>query len=226
MAYDILDFLFDVNIGVAFLTKGHIPMRHLKLLQANASQVRAQIGLTTLDEGWARIFEPHAATPSLRLAQAKALMDSGVITQVRLDPIFPGLTDGEELLDSLCAKLAEARVKRIAASTLFLRPAVVRSLRQHLREGAMLDTLIKHFEPQARLAIHAERSSVVALPVDIRRRIYARVKRIAHRYGIAVRVCACKNPDLATESCSIAGDWSHPSPRPVQRGLFDECERR
>jgi len=220
MAYDVLKFLLGMGIGVAFLTKGHIPERHMKLLEENVPRVRAQIGLTTLDTELLNAFEPRAAPPKLRLAEAKRLVEAGIKTQVRLDPILPGLTDNRNALQELCGSLAEIGVKQIAASTLFLRSAIVSSLRRQLRGNAMLETLLRKFRSSGRLSIHAERSRVIALPAEMRRDIYGRVDEAAKPCGIVVRSCACKNPDLATGSCSIAGDWAQDTEEVVQQSLF------
>ena len=50
LGYHVLDFLFSQDIGVAFLSKGHIPEKTMKLFLDNANKVKAQIGITTLDE--------------------------------------------------------------------------------------------------------------------------------------------------------------------------------
>jgi len=57
------------------------------------------------------------------------------------------------------------------------------------------------------MAIHAERSSVTALPRQERERIFRRLENVAARCGLTVKRCACKNPDLATGTCSIAGEF-------------------
>jgi len=221
MTYEILALLFDRGIGVAFLTKGGIPKEHLQLLKAHAPQVRAQIGLTTLDEKLLAIIEPGAGNPSVRLDQVKKLISYGIPTQVRLDPIMPGLTDDENCLVDLLSKLAQTGVQRIAASTLFLRSAVIHTLKQYLKDRKMLESLLKHFEHRSWLHIHANKSRVLALPQDARRQIYTRLERIASQYGILVRLCACKNPDIAVGSCSIAGDWQPEPAKPDQPNLFD-----
>ncbi len=224
MAYEVLRFLLEMGIGVAFLTKGRIPERHMKLLEENVPRVRAQIGLTTLDTELLNAFEPRAAPPKLRLAEAKRLVEAGIKTQVRLDPILPGLTDNRNALQELCGSLAEIGVKQIAASTLFLRSAIVSSLRRHLRGNPMLEPLLRNFRSSERLSIHAERSRVIALPAEMRRDIYACVAEAAKPHGIVVRLCACKNPDLATGSCSIAGDWAQETGEVLQQNLFVQKE--
>ena len=225
LTYEVFEFLFQAGLGVAFLTKGQIPDRHMKLLQANASQVRAQIGLITLDAKLAGIFEPYAAIPETRLAQAQTFVESGIVNQVRLDPILPGLTDSSAVLNDLCEKIATVGVKQIAISTLFLRRAVVAALKRNIQDEAILGKLLGSFGQASRMAIHAERSSVTALPASVRRTIHDRVREAAHANGLSVKICACKNPDIDTGSCSIAGDWSGSIPQATQRELFDNAER-
>ena len=85
MSHAVLEFLFSEGIGVAFLTKGEIPDETLELLIDHADLVRAQIGLITLDEEIAHVFEPHAASPRTRLWQLHSLVAGGVAAAARLD---------------------------------------------------------------------------------------------------------------------------------------------
>ena len=225
IAYDVLAFLFKQRVGVAFLTKGRIPPAHMALIRANAHQVRAQIGLTTLDPNIAGIFEPQAAVPTARLSQVRDLVTMGVETQVRLDPILPGLTDSDECLDALCAGIARTGVKVIAANTLFLRPAVGASLRFHLKDERVSQRLLSAFSKPDRLAIHMTVSAIAALPREVRSRTYNRLRDIAGRYKIALRLCACKNPDMATGTCNIAGNWNQRRFATTEPSLFDATER-
>jgi DNA repair photolyase len=224
LAYDVLAHLLDRNIGVVFLTKGHIPDRHMDLLRANAKHVRAQIGLTSLEPDVLATFEPGAPSPAARLAQIKALTDGGIKTQVRLDPILPGLTDSRESLEALLAGLASAGVETIAASALFLRPALAGAMKKAL-PPRLCQRVIAHFKPAGRLAIHAENSTVTALPPQARSEIFERVTEIAGRFGVQTKICACKNPDLPSQSCSIAGTWDPDASHSAQPTLFPELKR-
>ena len=133
MAYDVFRFLLASETGVTFVTKGRIPERHRKLLAAHAPLVQGRTGLISLDSAIAAMFEPHAAAPEVRLAQAAELIGDGIPIEARLDPILPGVTDGEDCLAHLCEALAQIGVRTIAASVLFLRPAVVGSLPRQWR---------------------------------------------------------------------------------------------
>jgi DNA repair photolyase len=174
----------------------------------------------TLDTSIARTFEPLAAPPEVRLAQAAELIAQHVAIEARIDPVLPGLSDSQNSLDGLCAALARAGVRRVAASVLFLRPAVIASLRRHIADTTMLRTLLDAFANRERLVIRAGNSRVLALPRRTRREILDRLRSAACRHGLEVRVCACKNPDISASSCNISGRWSQPA-EPRQRELFD-----
>jgi len=220
MAYDVFRFLLESGIGVAFVTKGQIPQRHRNLLAARAPLVQGRIGLITLDPGIAAAFEPGAATPEVRLAQAAELIAAGVPVEARLDPILPGVTDGADCLEPLCEALARIGVRKIAVSVLFLRPAVIGSLRRRVEDKLMLDGLLDRFASAGPLAIHASNSRVRALPTSTRLEIIERLKSIAGRYGLEVLVCACKNPDISAGSCHISGRWLGATRGGSQLGLF------
>jgi DNA repair photolyase len=220
MTYDVLQFLLESGIGVAFVTKGRIPGRHRNLLAAHAPLVEGRIGLITLDPRTTAMFEPGAATPEVRLAQAADLVGAQISVEARLDPILPGVTDGADCLELLCHALARVGVRRIAASVLFLRPAVVGSLRRHITDKVTLDRLLDRFAGSKTLAIHAANSRVRALPTASRIEIIERLKSIAKRHGLEVLVCACKNPDISRGSCHISGRWSPAARGSKQLGLF------
>jgi len=225
MAYDIIEYLFQQEIGVAFLTKGRIPERHMRLLKSNPTEVRAGTGLISLDNRILRTFEPNAASAETRLSQMKEIVDAGIVNQVRLDPVLPGLTDDADTIESICAAVAKIGVKRMAVSVLFLRAAVAQSLNQHIPDRTMRDALFNRFNIAERIGIHAGRSNVTALPGITRRRIHDRVREIAGRHEITLRTCSCKNPDVSDQCCSIAGNWDPSKDNQRQLGLFDEQER-
>ena len=104
----IIRFLLSKRIGVAFVTKGAIPDGVLELFERHAELVRAQIGLISVDEEVARVFEPKAATPERRLYQMESLVRAGVPTVARVDPILPSITDSPEAAHALFRAVASA----------------------------------------------------------------------------------------------------------------------
>jgi hypothetical protein len=116
--------------------------------------------------------------------------------------------------------LARIGVRKIAASVLFLRPAVIGSLRRHIEDKPMLNRLLDRFAGAGPLAIHAGNSRVRAIPTSARLEIIERLRSIAGRYGLEVLVCACKNPDISAGSCHISGRWPGATRGGSQLGLF------
>lgn len=220
LATAILRFLLSQGVGVAFLTKGHIPDDTLRLLIDHAELVRAQIGLITLDERISRAFEGNAPAPRSRLEQIETLIAGGVPTEARLDPILPTLTDAPDSTDRLFAALAQVGVKRVAAGVLFLRSAIVESLRRNVPDKEMLRRLFGAYQKKERIDIRGNGSSVQALPLVARRQIFVRMREAAAAHNIELSVCACKNPDLARGSCNIAGTWPRQQACAVQPPLL------
>jgi len=220
LSLSILELLFHHDVGVVFLTKGNVPESHKSLLRENQDLVRAQIGITTMDERIALAFEPWAATPGERIGQIGWLVSSGIKTLARIDPIIPGFGDDDESLYKLMQSLGAAGVTHVSASVLFLRPSLLRYLKAGTPTGEVA-VVFERFEHSACVGIRAGRSSVRALSESDRRTILTRVKRIAAQHGITALICACKNPDLAQGTCGIAGAWCEPLGDKMVSPLFD-----
>ena len=206
LTHAVLDLLLGQGIGVAFLTKGSIPAETLHLLMDHADLVQAQIGLITLDEKISQAFEPHAATPEARLSQIAALIGGGVRTAARMDPILPTLTDDHRALDEYFKALAKVGVTRLAAGVLFLRPGILYWLKKNVPDE-MLTPLLDAYREEDQALMRGAVYPIQNLSADRRRAIFARLQDAAERVGIRLDVCACKNSDIASGSCNIAGTW-------------------
>jgi len=134
----------------------------------------------------------------------------------------------ENTLDKLRDELPRKRKRpksvyfspHIAISTAFLRPPIIQTLKKHVRDKRVLGVLLKYYESSQTLTMHGAGTSVMMPPAPLRRQIYSLVEQIAQRHGIVTSICACKNGDLATGSCHIAGDWSPKLEAPRQQFLF------
>lgn len=130
VTYRTMAVLLEHGVEVAFLTKGYVDERFLRLFADARMRVFAQVGITTLDEDIRQAIEPGAGSVSQRLETINGLLRSEVSIQARLDPLIPGLTDTIENLEPLLAELQQRGVRSIAASYLFLRPGFERRLAQ------------------------------------------------------------------------------------------------
>jgi DNA repair photolyase len=75
-----------------------------------------------LDVDLARILEPRAPRPDLRLRALQMLNVSGIDAGVICAPVLPGISDSTKSLERLVAATARAGGKYIFANSLFLKP--------------------------------------------------------------------------------------------------------
>ncbi|MBA3915414.1 MAG: radical SAM protein [Acidobacteriales bacterium] len=109
---------------IGIITKSDMVLRDLELLQAIASHNRVYVNLTitTLDAQLARILEPRAPRPDLRLEAVRRLSEAGLTTGVSCSPVIPGITDSPAALDAVVHAVSQAGGKYIFANPLFLKP--------------------------------------------------------------------------------------------------------
>jgi DNA repair photolyase len=116
------------GLNLSITTKSDRVVRDMELLQriAARSSVTINLSVTTLRTRLARLLEPRAPRPDLRLAAIRRLREAGLAAGVFAMPILPGITDGEEDLDALARAARDAGALWFAGTTLFLMPAALR----------------------------------------------------------------------------------------------------
>jgi len=202
-SYRTMRVLLESGVGVEFVTKGIIPGRFLDLFSRHPGRVSAQIGLTTLDDALRAELEPGAAPVSERLRVIALLKESGVSVSVRADPLIHGVMDGDPDLAALLAACRERGVTDMAASYLFLRPAVTAGLRCHIADRTLVERILSPYAQGRRFALRGGAGGGRALPEPIRRAGFERIKQLASEHGLRVHVCGCKNPDVASDQCHL-----------------------
>jgi DNA repair photolyase len=202
--FDCMRLLLERGTGVAFVTKGIIGPEFGPLFERHRGRVHAQIGLNTTDPRIAHALEPLAATPRQRLANIERLLACGIPAEARIDPMIPYLTDTPEILADLCRELARRGVNRISAAYLHLRPGIRATLRRELPGPVLRGRILGAFDRGDWLPLRGAGSNIQVLPAPYRRRGFERLRTIAARHGLQLRVCACKNPDLeCAQRCNI-----------------------
>ena len=100
----ILEVLERANHPVGIVTKSALVTRDIDILSRMAKKglVKVALSVTTLDRRLARVMEPRAATPTLRLKAISDLAEAGIPVSVMVAPVIPALTDHEmeRILDS------------------------------------------------------------------------------------------------------------------------------
>lgn len=78
--------------------------------------------ITTTDERLARILEPYAPRPALRVEALHRLTSAGVRVVVLACPVMPLINDSRESLDAVARTVAEAGAIYMMGNVLFLKP--------------------------------------------------------------------------------------------------------
>jgi DNA repair photolyase len=97
------------GLSVSIITKSNQIVRDIELLKVIAakSALTVNITVTTLKPRLARLLEPRAPRPDLRLAAVKELREAGLHVGVSASPLLPGITDAEGELEGVAAAAKE-----------------------------------------------------------------------------------------------------------------------
>jgi len=109
---------------LGIVSKSNLMIRDLELLKevARANKLSVHITITTLDADLARILEPRAPRPDLRLAASRSLAEAGLRVGISCSPVVPGITDAPADLEALIRAAAESGADYVFANPLFLKP--------------------------------------------------------------------------------------------------------
>src|SRR6185312_7885908 len=83
------------GLEIGIVTKSNLVLRDIDVLQQIARQntIGVHVTVTTIDPDLARITEPRAPRPDLRLDAVRRLNEAGVSAGVICAPVLPGITD-------------------------------------------------------------------------------------------------------------------------------------
>src|SRR5579863_9013115 len=106
------------GLDVGIVTKSNLIVRDADLLRAISKNNRlfVNITITTLKADLARILEPRAPRPDLRLEAMQKLNQAGVAAGVICAPVLPGITDSPRDLEALVRATAKAGGKYVFAN--------------------------------------------------------------------------------------------------------------
>ena len=161
---------------LGIVTKSNLITRDLDLLcqvsQNNALSVHMTV--TTLDTELARILEPRAPRPDLRLEAVRQLSAAGITVGVSCCPVLPGITDSPANLEAVVSAAAAAGARHIFANPLFLKPCSA---------AVFLPFVEQHF-PQLVESYRQRYRDRSFLAPSYGKRIAQLVARLREKYGI------------------------------------------
>jgi hypothetical protein len=151
----------------------------------------------------------------------------GIEPIIRVDPMVPYITDTPEQMTDMCRCLAGMGVKSLSAAYLFVRPRILRVLLDELPGPTLRRRLWEVYHAGVTVPLHGEGCAIRLPSGKYRMAGYDRLRRIASRFGLQLRLCSCKNPDLdLPDKCNLSIPPEHPGQEPVRREqqmvLFDK----
>jgi DNA repair photolyase len=164
------------GLRVGLVTKSTLVERDIPLLKEIAANnlLVVHLTITTPNARLARLLEPRAPRPDLRLRTVARLHDAGLETGILCSPLLPGITDTAEALNIMAAKAKDAQASFFSAQPLFLKPC---------SKPIYLGFIRQHF-PNLE-AMYEERFSRDAFASQAyQRRLNLLVKAVCEKYGL------------------------------------------
>jgi len=164
---------------LGIVTKSTLILRDLDLLKeiGTRHKLTLHITVTTMNTKLARVLEPRAPRPDLRMEAVATLRQSGLRTGVMCSPLMPGITDSRSSISAVAKAASQAHANFMFAGALFLKPCSKPTFMSFVRE---------HFPAQ--LAAYEQRYGANAfVSPEYRKRITDLVDAIRREYKLGVR---------------------------------------
>ena len=164
------------GLELGIVTKSALIERDIDILKqiANQNRIAVNFTVTTTDKDLARILEPRAPRPDLRLEALRKLRDAGIRAGVICAPVLPGITDSPKQLENVVRAAAEAHAIHIYANPLFLKPC----------SAAVFLPFLKENFPQLMSDYEQRFKDRAFLPAAYRKRISDLFARLREKYGV------------------------------------------
>ena len=186
------------GLSVSIITKSDQIVRDIDVLRriAARSDLAIDITITTLRTRLARMLEPRAPRPDLRLAAVKQLSEAGLAVGVSASPLIPGITDREGDLEAVAAAGKEAGAQWFFSGVLFLMPSSAKQFFPFLR--AKFPRLVQQYEKWFGESGY--------MPEEYRRKVAERVAKIRQTYGFRSRPWVEKKHTTPCTQMSLGWD--------------------
>src|SRR5262250_1844536 len=191
------------GLSVSIITKSDQIVRDIDVLQriAARSSLGIDMTITTLRTRLARMLEPRAPRPDLRLAAVKQLREAGLPVGVMASPLIPGITDREGDLEAVAEAAKEAGAQWFYSGVLFLMPSSAKQFLPFLR--AKFPRLVQQYEKWFGKDAYA--------PEEYRHKVAERVARIRQACGFGSRpwiekkhTTPCAQMSLGWDAAAVA----------------------
>jgi DNA repair photolyase len=196
MTRRILEVILKHRFPVHVITKSDLVKRDFDLLQEinktailppdleNKMNDKTIItfSFSTVDDEIAKIFEPGATAPSLRLKILKETVDAGFLSGVSMMPLLPYITDTSESLEKMFSTFKKAGAKYIMPATITLFGNGSSDSKTLVKRA-----VAKHY-PHLSEKYEKLFSKAHELPAYYNKAFYKKMQEMSKKYGIRLRI--------------------------------------
>lgn len=167
------------GFGLGLVTKSTLILRDVDLLKEvnRRHKLTVHLTVTTMNTKLARILEPRAPRPDLRIQTLAALREAGLRSGILCSPLMPGITDSRSSISGVAKAAAQAGANFFAAGALFLKSCSLPTFFAFVR---------KHF-PEQLPAYERRYSQSAFVSPEYRKRLADLVDSICRKYKLGKR---------------------------------------
>lgn len=172
------EFALHKGFELGVVTKSNLVLRDLELFKriAENNDISVCITVTTTRADLARILEPRAPRPDLRLMAVQKLTEAGIHAGINCAPVLPGITDSPADLENIVRAASEAGARFVHVNPLFLKPCSEKVFMPFLEEK--FPKLVPMYRER-----YADRAY---LPASYHKRVSELVKKLREKYKIGL----------------------------------------
>ncbi|MDP8234590.1 MAG: hypothetical protein P9M06_07350 [Candidatus Saelkia tenebricola] len=171
------------NIPIEFITKSKVPNVVLEMMQSNVHNF-GQVSILSLRDKFNKLVVPCGAHVKILLKNIYKMSKKGIFSVLRIDPIFPYLTDKKDELKSLIKKGRDSGVRHIVTSIVDI-PVLIK--------GEFLSFVKKHFGIdifEKYVSLYHERiGNYMHADIDYRLEIFNFLRQEADKAGLSFALC-------------------------------------
>ena len=201
------------GLSISVITKSNQIVRDIDVFKriAERSELALNITVTTLRPRLARLLEPRAPRPDLRMAAVRQLSEQGLRVGVSASPLIPGITDREGELEAVAEAAHQAGAQWFWSGVLFLMPSSAKQFLPFV--GEKFPRLRKQYEEWYANEAYA--------PEKYRKMIAERVARLKQKYGFdsrplrdTQRARPCAQMKLGWDAAAVSAEFPGPGVLP------------
>lgn len=133
----------EKNIPIEFITKAKVPEGVLEMLETNKHNF-GQVSILSLNHNLNNLLTPRAAPIKELFGNIFRMARRNIFSVLRIDPIFPYLTDDKSALHELMQRACDSGVKHIIASILDIPVTIKKDIFFFIKKNFGLGLLSKY----------------------------------------------------------------------------------